>query len=134
MTDMPESVAAVFKEIPNAPAKRLNTIRGIVLAAGAAADVGGLEETLKWGQPSYLPKKKRTGTTVRLGWSASDPDNCALYVHCQTTLVDTFRDRFPDEFQYVDNRAVLIPVAEDFSEIALQQIASLAFTYHRDKS
>ena len=115
-------------------AERLRFIRSLVLAAGEAADAGGIEETLKWGQPSYLPRKKRVGTTVRLGLLSSNPNHCALFVHCQTTLLDQYRDRFPDEFTYLDNRAVLIPIEGKFPEIALQHMASMAFTYHRNKT
>ena len=134
LTDIPTPVRQVFDSFPAKPRKRMEQILRLILAAGEAADVGGVEETLKWGQPSYLPKKPRTGTTVRLGWSPSDPDNCALYVHCQTTLVDQFRERFPSEFAFEGNRAVLIPMDKDLPKAALQHVAAMAFTYHRNKS
>lgn len=33
--------------------------------AAELAEVGDVEETLKWGEPSYV---SRTGSTIRLGW------------------------------------------------------------------
>ena len=104
-----------------------------VPAAAKASDVGEIEETLKWGQPAYLPKSPRVGTTVRLGWSEDDPTQVAVYVHCQTRLLDQFRARFPDEFAYDGNRALRLPVSGPFPEAALQQIAAMALTYHRNK-
>ena len=130
---IPPEIRAVFDQAPDLARARLEEMRALILAAAETADIGGIEETLKWGQPSYLPIKKRIGTTVRLGWSPSDPENCALYVHCQTNLVDQYRDRFPDEFRYDGNRVVLVPVEGNIATTALQHIASMALTYHRDK-
>ena len=133
MSRPPPEVAAVFDALPGAARDRLLALRRIILAAAKASDVGEIEETLKWGQPAYLPKSPRVGTTVRLGWSEDDPTQVAVYVHCQTRLLDQFRARFPDEFAYDGNRALRLPVSGPFPEAALQQIAAMALTYHRNK-
>jgi hypothetical protein len=39
----------------------------ILDAASETEGVGELEETLKWGQPSYLTKKPKSGRTIRIG-------------------------------------------------------------------
>ena len=93
------TATAVFDAFPDEARNRLTEMRDLILRAGQATGVGDLEETLKWGQPAFLPKKKRVGATIRLGWSASDPDHCVLYVHCQTDLVGRYRQIFPREFQ-----------------------------------
>ena len=133
MSDPPPEVAAVFAAMPNRVEARMREVRGLILAAAAALDVGDIEETLKWGQPAHLPVTPKVGTTVRLGWSEADPDYLGVYVHCQTRLLDGFRERFPDAFRYVGNRAILLPVKGAYPEAALQQIAGMALTYHRDK-
>ncbi len=92
--------------------------------------VGGLEETLKWGQPAYLPAKPRTGSTVRIGPIKDDPDRYALFVHCQTTLIDDFRQLYEDRFSFVGNRALAFPHGEPLPRPALRHCISLALTYH----
>ena len=129
---IPPQVAAVFDAMPEPKGARLREIRDLIFAAAEATGTAPLTETLKWGQPAYLPPRK-DGTTIRLGWKPATPDCCGLYVHCQTGLVDRYRQLYPDEFAYEGTRAVLIPVKGRFAEPALQQIAAMALTYHRDK-
>ena len=126
----PPAVAAVFRTCPASAEARLTEVREIIFAAAQGAGIAALEETLKWGQPSYLPVKKRIGTTLRLGWSDS---RVTLFVPCQTDLVDRYRARFPEEFTYEGNRAVHIPVEGALETEALHQMAAMALTYHRDK-
>ena len=38
-----------------------------------------LEETLKWGEPSYLVKK---GSTIRMDWKSKAPNQYAMYFKC----------------------------------------------------
>ena len=64
------------------------------LAYEVAADtegVGQLEETLKWRQISYLPSATKSGTTLRMDQDPANPSQVALYVHCQTNLIETFQ-------------------------------------------
>ena len=129
---IPETVAATIASAPQSLQPHLHAVRDIILAAAKATNTAPLTETLKWGQPAYLPPKK-DGTTIRLGWKPEMPDTIGLYVHCQTTLVDQYRTRFPTEFQYQTNRAVLIPTSSPLNADALHQIAALALTYHRNK-
>ena len=65
-----------------------------------------LEETLKWGEPSYLVKK---GSTIRMDWKVKTPDQYAMYFKCTSKLVPTFRELFGDLFKYEKNRAILFP-------------------------
>ena len=131
---LPHSVAAVFDAMPRPARMRLLRLRRIIFDAARASDVGEIEESLKWGQPAYRPKAPRVGTTIRLGWSESDPGQVTLYVHCQTRLLDMFRERFPTEFRYDGNRAVHLPVTGPLPEAAVHRIAAMALCYHRDKA
>ncbi len=132
-TAAPRAFLSILEVMPEQPRARLLRLRALIHAAGRATDTGPLTETLKWGQMAFLPAR-RAGTTLRLSWSQATPDVCRLLVHCQTTLVDRFRDRFPDGFAYEGNRAVCIPVAGPMPEAAFQQMAAMALTYHRDKA
>lgn len=88
-------------------------------------------ETLKWGEPSYLPAKRRIGSTLRIG--QFDEKHIALYFNCQTMLVENFRSMFGREVQYSKNRAVLFNVSEPLPEPIVKTCASRTFRYHLDK-
>ena len=107
-------------------------LREIVLdVADELHATGGIEETLKWGQPSYLPRKSRIGTTVRIG--TFDEQTVALYVNCQTMLVERYRSTFGDLLSYSKNRAVLFDVTAPLPEAEIRQCVRMALQYHRDK-
>ena len=127
------SVDSYSDDLPEDARKALNTLRDIIRAAAAASDTAPLEETLKWGQPSFAPPK-RTGTPIRLSWSAKSPDRVEMLVHCQTSLVEAWRHRFGDLFAYDGTRAVHIPLGQPLPEEALHIMAVMALTYHQRKA
>lgn len=124
---LPPEVAQAYAET-TAP-DRLSEIRALILEVAETTGTTPLTETLKWGQPAFLPPK-RDGTTIRLG--ASDT-HAALYVHCQTSIIAQVQAQFPTEFTYEGNRAVLMPLAEPLNTDALAQVIACALTYHRNK-
>ena len=63
-------------------------------------EISGVGETPKLGKPAYLLVNARTGSTIGLGQVREAPDACALLVHCQTNLVDTYRGLFGDELAF----------------------------------
>ena len=99
-------------------------------AAAETEGVGPLEETLKWGEVSYLTSASWSGTTVRIGRDKTT-DSPALYVNCQTDLLSRYRTLYPDAFVYQGDRGVLIGDAPD--EAALKHMIALALTYHASK-
>ncbi len=128
-------VKAAFDAFPSDIRKALLDLREIILEAAAdAEEVGGLVETLKWGQPSYLPSSKGTGTTVRLGAMKNAPDRYAMFFHCQTGLVETFRSIYGDKLSYEGNRAILFSCGETIPRDAIAQCVTLALTYHARKT
>lgn len=96
-------------------------------------DVGELVETLKWGQPSFLPKKPKIGTTVRMDVVSEDPARVALYFHCQTSLVETFRELYPDTLHFEGNRAIVLDATKPLPEPELRHCIEMALTYHKAK-
>ena len=125
------AVRAVFDGQPPALRAALLELRGHVLAAAAGSGrVGELTETLKWGEPAYLPKTARIGTTVRINAVKGSADRYGVYFHCQTTLLESFRHLYPDAFSYEGNRAILLRVGEAYPVDALRHCLTLALTYH----
>jgi hypothetical protein len=127
-------VATVFAAYPRDVRNRLLELRALIFdtAAGIAA-VGPLEETLRWGEPSYLTTRSKSGSLVRIHWKPADGDRVRVYFHCQTNLVATFRAAYPTELDYDGNRAIALPLRGTLPIDALVHCVSLALTYHADR-
>lgn len=132
---VPEAVAQTLEHYPDAVRRRLLQVRDLIFSVAAETEgVGPLTETLKWGEPAYLTETSKSGTTIRLGASRSSPDQCAVFVNCQTTLIDTFRAHFADDFTFEGQRALLFPATGDFRREPLALCLRAALTYHRQKA
>ncbi|MDP1747934.1 MAG: DUF1801 domain-containing protein [Reyranella sp.] len=126
-------VAAVFKDYPPGLRARLMALRELVFdTAAGTSGVGRLDETLKWGQPSYLTAESGSGTTVRLD-CLKTRDGYAVYFHCQSGLVDQFRTIYPDTFAYEGKRAIVFETGARVPVRALRHCLALAFTHHARK-
>ena len=124
------AVEAVFDAYPKPVKGKLLALRRLILdTAKATKGVGRVEETLKWGQPSYLTPETRSGSTVRIDQVKPEPGQYAVYFHCQTNLVETFRQLYP-ELRYGGNRCILLKADEKVPEAALRHCVALALTYH----
>lgn len=128
------AVARVFAGYPASPRRALLALRELIFETARHTEgVGAIEETLKWGEPAYLTARSGSGTTIRIAWKPRAPDRYALYVHCQTDLIETFRTLFPEEFEFEKNRAMVMRVADDPSPAALAHCIGAALTYHLRK-
>lgn len=114
------------------------SLRGPLLAlrqrifdvAAATPAIGAIVETLKWNEPAYHPVRPRIGTTIRLGPVRNEPEAYALFVHCQTSLADTFRQLYPDTLRVDGERAAVLRLGEAVPAEALDHCIALALTYH----
>ena len=130
-----KNVAKVFASYPTAVRAKLMSMREAVFETAAHLDgVGPLEETLKWGQPSYLTTASGSGSTIRIDRVKSEDARVAMYFHCQTDLVATFRELYPTQMEYGGNRSILFDVAAKIPEKALRHCIGLALTYHARKA
>ena len=126
-------VEAVFDAYPKQVRTKLLALRRLIFDTARTTDgVGALEETLKWGQPSYLTPETKSGSTVRIDQVKPDADRVAVYFHCQTNLVETFRELYP-QLTYSGNRAILLDAGGKLPEAALRHCVGLALTYHLGK-
>ena len=70
-------VEFVFNEYPAPVRDKMLFLRHLVIETAKATDgIEELEETLKWGEPSYLTK---IGSTLRMDWKPKTPDQYAMY-------------------------------------------------------
>jgi len=126
------SVERVFAAYPPVMRKKLLALRELILRTAAETEgVGELEETLKWGEPAYLTSSTGSGSTIRIDWKKKRPNEYAMYFNCQTTLVETFRTLFPNDFKFEGNRALVFGEADAIPMDALAFCIASALTYHR---
>jgi len=127
-------VEKVFAAYPTKMRARLLFLRNLIFEmAGEIDGVGKLEETLKWGSPSYLTTETKSGTTLRIDGLHSQKGKYAMCVHCQTTLVGPFKKIYGDQFTYDANRGVILDVNDDIPEDELRHFIFMALTYHLKK-
>jgi hypothetical protein len=93
-------------------------------------DLGGLNESLKWGQPAWRPVKPRTGSTLRMNWSPATPDHLAFFVDCKTDLAARMQDLYPDLPLNDGRRHLGVFLDAPLPEQAIAHLASMTFTYH----
>ncbi len=131
---MTPEVARVFENYPDVPRAKLLALRQLIYdTASATEGVGPITETLKWGEPAYLTAASKSGSTIRIGWKSSRPDRYGIYFNCSTSLVDGFRQEFPEAFMFEGNRALTFEVSEEVPAEPLAVCIAMALTYHRAK-
>ncbi|WP_152570748.1 DUF1801 domain-containing protein [Paenibacillus tyrfis] len=124
-------VEEVFEQYPKQIQSRLLILRQLILDTAIETEgVGHVDETLKWGEPSYITKK---GSTIRIGWKPSSPDHYAMYFNCNTKLVDTFKEVYRELFHYEGNRAIVFAENDEIPVDELKQCIASALTYHTRK-
>ncbi len=129
-----KAVSEVFAGYPAEIRTELLKLRTLIFETAAATeDVGPLQETLKWGQPSYLTPQTKSGSTVRIDQVRKKPDSFAVYFHCQSGLVPDFRERYGDQLKLEGNRAILFEAGQSYDEAILRHCFSLALTHHLRK-
>lgn len=125
------AVAEVFNNYPPEMRKKLLFLRNLILnTAAELPDVGEVEETLKWGEPSYIAKQ---GSTIRMDWKPRDPEHYALYFNCKTSLVETFEALYGCLFHYEGSRAIVFSRMELIPVTQLKHCIALSLQYHRLK-
>ncbi|MBC8167809.1 MAG: DUF1801 domain-containing protein [Bryobacteraceae bacterium] len=126
------AVARAFEGYPPHICGKLLALRELLFETAASTEgVGRIEETLKWRQPAYITSETRSGTAIRIDWKKSEPSRYAMYFHCQTRLVETFRMMFPNELTFEGTRALVFDQAETVPLKTLALCVAAALTYHR---
>ncbi|MEO9884257.1 MAG: DUF1801 domain-containing protein [Balneola sp.] len=121
----------VFKNYPKSVQPQMLRLRELVLSAVSEIEgLEDLEETLKWGEPSYLTKH---GSTVRMDWKEKNPDQFAIYFKCTSKLVPTFKKLYSEIFTFEGDRAIVFKLDDEIPEQELKHCISLALTYHKVK-
>ena len=129
---MKNEIKAKFDSYPAVAKKKLLELRSLVVELVAEEGLeDSFEETLKWGEPSYIV---RGGSTIRMDWKERSPDQYALYFNCNSRLVETFRELYSDILTFEGNRAVMFNLADELPESATKHCLQMALKYHQLKN
>jgi hypothetical protein len=123
-------VAQKFNSYPDEIKPKMLFLRQLILETAEMENIDRIEETLKWGEPSYLTK---SGSTVRIDWKESTPRQYAMYFSCRTILVETFKEIYGDHFMFEGKRAIVFGVNETIPVEKLKHCISMSLKYHRIK-
>lgn len=127
---IPSQTQLVFDGLSKDMAARLATLRTLILETAADNPaIGPLEETLKWGEPAYLTSATKSGTTVRINRHKKSDSEYAIYVHCQTDLVERYKQLYGDILKFEGARAVVFDVDQDIPTEAVKHCLAMALTY-----
>ena len=128
------AVAAVFNSYPQKIKLKLMFLRRLIFDTAASIEgIGEIEETLKWGEPSYLTPKSKSGSTIRIAWKESQKENYSIFFKCTANLVPAFKEKFPQQFNFGGNRSIDFSLNDEVPVKELKQCIALALTYHRNK-
>lgn len=115
-----------FMEYPLLYRKKLLELRELIFNTGERIDkTNKIEESLKWGQPSYTCKG---ASPIRI--DRFEKDKIVMFFHCQTTLVETFRKLFANELMFSKNRAIVLDPKKELPVEELKICIEMALTYH----
>lgn len=123
-------VKELFDSYPEDARTMLTRLRDLIIQTGKEYEVGPLEESLKWGEPSYSAKG---GSSVRIDWKSKTPDKCFVYFQCQTRLIETFKEIYCNTFDYDGKRAIVLDLSQAIPVRELKHCISLSLRYKKLK-
>lgn len=116
---LPDVVIQAFDGYSSNAEATLLAVRELIFTVQKSdQEIGELQEVLRWGELSFLTEKPNTGSIIRLALTKSGEP--AVFFHCGTTLVETFRAQYSHIFDFEGNRAIVLqmPVDETIAEIS----------------
>jgi len=124
-------VQSVFDHYPNGVRDKMIRLRQLIYqTAENLDDVNQVEESLKWGEPSFATKH---GSPIRIDWKERAPDQYALYFSCSSRLVPTFREVYNGLFEFEGKRAIVFKLDEAIPEEELKRCITAALQYQKVK-
>ena len=124
-------VAAIFKRYQAPIKEKLLALRALIIETAQEIDaVTSLEETLKWGEPSYISP---IGSTIRINCKSKQPNLYAMYFQCTSKLIPTFKILFHHELNFEGNRAIVFDIKNELPVTTLKYCIKAGLTYHKVK-
>ena len=124
-------VIITFERYPTFVQPQLQSLRELIVqTAIELEDVVELQETLKWGEPSFITP---IGSTLRMDWKEKFPDQYQLYFQCTSKLIPTFKSVFGNRLHYEGTRAIIFKLDEPFPEEVAKYCIRTTLRYHKVK-
>ncbi|MCU4674240.1 DUF1801 domain-containing protein [Catenovulum sp. 2E275] len=105
------------KQYPPAAKQKIAELKALIYQVAAEDNLGKVIESLKWNELSYLCKQ---GSAVRIDWKIKHPEFVSLFFNCQSLLIETFRELYPDSFEFIGNREIRLPIDQPLSNHQLK--------------
>lgn len=127
-----ESLTSYYFDLTPVMLDKVMEIRNWIYEIAQSNDqIGEIEECLKWGQPSFLTPKTKSGSTIRIG-KVNDLEY-ALYFNCKTTIAQEIAIEFP-ELKCDGKRALYFAIDQNLSKTKVIVCLKKALLYHKRKS
>ena len=102
-----------FSTYPKPARDRLLALRKMIMdVAKATPGVGRIEETLRWGQPSYITPETGSGSTIRIDHIRNKPTKYAMFFICTSGLIEDFKELYRDKMTLQGNRSIVFEAAD----------------------
>ncbi|MCW7480052.1 hypothetical protein [Leptospira kanakyensis] len=124
-----EEVSSYYFNLMPAMLEKFMEIRTWIYELSEAEErIGFIEECLKWGEPSFLTPKTKSGSTIRIG-KVNDSE-FALYFNCKTTIAKEITIEFP-ELNCDGKRALYLSSSKKLPKTKLIVCLKKALLYHK---
>jgi len=127
---MKAEVRERFDSYPRQIKPLILELRELVFSVVEDLNLGEIDESLKWGEPSYQVKG---GSPVRMDWKSKSPNQYCLFFHCHTKLVDTFRELYSDVLEFEGNRAIVLHTNKNLPKTVIRHCLEMAMRYKKIK-
>ena len=132
----------VEKKFDNYPVKikqKLLFLRNLILKI-AKKNKYNIEETLRWNEPSYIPDKE-IGSLIRIDNASPTmikkdikfKNKYYIHFHCKTNLIQIFKKKYPNSFNYIGNRAIEFDINDKLDTNKLEFIIKSTLEYKINK-
>lgn len=123
---LPPQVAPMVAAWPRLAQTQFTALRLHILDQAQTANIP-VEETLKWGQPAFVPPRT-IGTTLRIAPTSNQPGFMGLFVHCGTTIIEEIKALYPG--CYDGTRGLLWDMEQTWPAQAVDHLINRALRYH----
>ena len=128
---LPHLALQAFGGYPTETQTMLLEVREMILAVNKSdPEIGQLLEALRWGELSFITEKPSTGSIIRLALTRSGKP--AVFFHCGTSLIETFRVQYSHIFDFEDNRAMILRLPVEETAVELCHCIKQALRYKLD--
>ncbi|MAU27071.1 MAG: hypothetical protein CMH48_10735 [Muricauda sp.] len=124
-------VKAMFAGYTDFVRPKMESLRKLIIEAAQETEgIAKLEETPKWGEPSYLTKN---GSTIRIDWKPKKRNQYAIYFKCTSKLVPTFKKVYDQVFTFEGDRAIIFEMDNPLPKSELKRCIVAGLTYYKVK-